>query len=328
MELRHLRYFTAVAAAENVSRAALTLHVSQPALSRQIRDLESELGVALFERTPKSLRLTGAGRAFLPEAQAVLRRVEAAAQVARDAGSEFPGVLNVGYAPTPTVRLLPAALRLLQRRHPGIRVRLHDLSTDGMMSGLREGTLDLALLILARRSQLRGLASEELLALEPRLAVAPGHVLARNRFVTPEALSRAALIGFSAAEYPEYRDLLKQVLGAKAGPPRLTVEHDSAASLIAAVESGFGAAIVTESMGCVAGPRLRLIPIRPPPPPFRLMAAWRSHPMGGGAQAFLAAAREAARDAQEPGSPTPGPHPFDGNPSTGTAEPRRHGEKH
>src|SRR5258707_13950308 len=84
VELRHLRYFVAVAEMENVSRAALKLHVSQPGLSRQIRDLESELGFPLFERSAKSVRLTEAGRAFLVESRAVLQRAEDAVQAARD----------------------------------------------------------------------------------------------------------------------------------------------------------------------------------------------------------------------------------------------------
>src|SRR5205814_6602639 len=83
VELRHLRYFAAVAEAENVSRGALKLHVSQPALSRQIRDLEDELGFSLLERSAKSVRLTEAGRAFLTEARAVLQRVEDAVKAAR-----------------------------------------------------------------------------------------------------------------------------------------------------------------------------------------------------------------------------------------------------
>src|ERR1041385_4738537 len=83
MELRHLRYFIAVAEAENVSRAALKLHVSQPALSRQVRDLEEELGFPLLERSAKAVRLTEAGRTFLSEARAVLQRAEDAVNAAR-----------------------------------------------------------------------------------------------------------------------------------------------------------------------------------------------------------------------------------------------------
>src|SRR5881394_1680012 len=107
MELRHLRYFVAVAEAENVSRAALTLHVSQPAVSRQIRDLEEELGFSLLERSAKSVRLTEAGRTFLKESRAVLQRAEEAVQAARAIATGGRGELHVGYAMTHTVRILP-----------------------------------------------------------------------------------------------------------------------------------------------------------------------------------------------------------------------------
>src|SRR5215208_5645266 len=107
MELRHLRYFVAVAEAENVSRAALKLHVSQPALSRQVRDLEEELGFALFERGAKSVRLTEAGRVFLIEACGVLQRVDEAVKAARAAATSSRSELHVAYAPTLSARVLP-----------------------------------------------------------------------------------------------------------------------------------------------------------------------------------------------------------------------------
>ena len=113
MELRHLRYFIGVAEEENVSRAALKLHVSQPALSRQIRDLEDELGFQLLERSAKSVRLTEAGRVFLVEARAVLQRAEDAVKTAR-AIATGGGELHVGYAPSLTARILPATLRAFQ----------------------------------------------------------------------------------------------------------------------------------------------------------------------------------------------------------------------
>src|SRR5256885_6229977 len=101
MELRHLRYFVAVAEAENVSRAALKLRVSQPGVSRQIRDLEEEIGFQLFERSAKSLKLTAAGKIFLTEARAVLQRTEEAIKKAR-AVADGAGELHVGYAPSLT----------------------------------------------------------------------------------------------------------------------------------------------------------------------------------------------------------------------------------
>src|SRR5208282_4802249 len=99
---------------ENVSRAALKLHVSQPALSRQVRDLEDELGFLLLTRSAKSVRLTGAGRAFLTEARAVLLRAEEAVKTARAIATGARGELHVGYAPSLTARFLPQTLRAFQ----------------------------------------------------------------------------------------------------------------------------------------------------------------------------------------------------------------------
>ena len=148
MELRHLRYFVAVADMENVSRAALKLHVSQPGLSRQIHDLEEEIGFLLFERSAKSLRLTGAGKVFLPEAQAVLARVDEAVKKARAAAENVSGELHVGYAPSLTVEILPPTLRKFQELFPKVRcVVLHDLSTEEMLTQLGAGALQVALMV-------------------------------------------------------------------------------------------------------------------------------------------------------------------------------------
>src|ERR1041385_5494098 len=130
MEFRHLRYFVAVAEEENVTRAAERLHVSQPPLSRQIRDLEEELGVQLFERSAKAVRLTDAGRVFLNEARSVLDRVDEATRAVKAISSRASGELHLGYAPSLAVDILPRALRQFQSEMPGVRVMLHDLSTD------------------------------------------------------------------------------------------------------------------------------------------------------------------------------------------------------
>ena len=125
MELRHFRYFVAVAEEENVSRAARKLHISQPGISRQIQDLEDEIGFQLFERSAKSLRLTEAGKVFLGEARAVLQHAEEAVKKARAVSSGTNGEINVGYAPSLTVQILPAALRKFQEQFPNVRVALH-----------------------------------------------------------------------------------------------------------------------------------------------------------------------------------------------------------
>src|SRR2546422_9018297 len=162
MELRHLGYFVAVAEEQNVTRAAARLHVSQPPLSRQIRDLEDELGVALFEHGPKAVLLPEAGKAFLTEARAVLQRADEAVQMAKAVAHGERGEVHVGYAPSLTVEILPRALRSFQEANPGVRVQLHDLSTQEMLRGLRDGKLHVALMIQTSPKVLTGLIFEEL----------------------------------------------------------------------------------------------------------------------------------------------------------------------
>jgi len=293
MELRHLRYFVAVAEAENVSRAALTLHVSQPALSRQVRDLEGELGFALLDRGAKSVRLTDAGRTFLQEVRAVLDRVEEAVAAARAVATGGTGQLHVGYAMSPTVRILPPALRAFQSLHPGVRVHLHDLSTEAMLAGLRDGNLQIAFLVCSTRSLLRGLRSVELAHLETRLAVAPKHTLARRRSVPVAEVAMHPLITFSRADYPDYHESLATLFATAGLKPRIAEEHDSVGSLIAALEAGSGVAVVTDSLACVAGPRLKLLRLSPAPPHFVIAAVWPASGLVPAAEQFLKCAQHA-----------------------------------
>ena len=186
MELRHLRYFIAVAEEENVSRAALKLHVSQPAISRQIRDLEDEIGFSLFERSAKSVRLTEAGRVFLNESRVVIQSADHAVQTARAVASGS-GELHVGYAPSLTARFLPTTLRSFQATAPKIRVKLHDFSTEEMLAGLRAGSLQIAFLLRLSPALLRGLKFQELLRDPIRAAVSPSHPFASKRRVAPRS---------------------------------------------------------------------------------------------------------------------------------------------
>jgi DNA-binding transcriptional LysR family regulator len=294
MELRHLRYFVAVAETENVSRAALQLHVSQPALSRQIRDLEDELGFLLLKRSAKSVRLTDPGRAFLTEARAVLQRADDAVKAARAVATGQRGELHVGYAPSVTARLLPAALRAFQAGTPKVRVRLHDLSTEEMLAGLQEDRLQLAFLVRPGPAMLRGLRFEELTRDPLRLAVVPKHPLARRRTVTLEDAAREPFIAYSRRDYPEYHEMLEKLFAATAHRLRIVEEHDGVSSLISAVEAGNGVAMVAGSIACVAGSRLKLLPLSPAPAALVIGAAWLKAGLAPAAERFLACAKQAA----------------------------------
>lgn len=291
MELRHLRYFVAVAQEQNVTRAAARLHVSQPPLSRQIKDLEDELGVALFDRGPQSVRLTPAGKVFLTEAQAVLRRAEEAVQAARVAGGTERGELDVAFAPSLTVQILPETLRVFQKSSPRVRVHLHDLSTEDMVAGLRERALDVALMIHPGQKQLRGVVFEELYRYPLQVAVHPGHRLARSRRVRVQDLLKERLIGYSQVDYPEYREKMAAVFRPWGTLPGFAEEHDSSTSLIAAVEAGRGVALVPSSLGCLVGPRLRMKNLLPNPEALVVGMARREGTVSKLVEAFLGAAQ-------------------------------------
>lgn len=291
MELRHLRYFIAVAETENVSRAALKLHVSQPALSRQVRDLEDELGFLLLERSAKSVRLTEAGRAFLIEARAVLQRSEDAVKAAR-AIATGSAELHVGYAPSLTARILPPTLRAFQAELPDVRVKLHDFSTEEMLAGLRQRELQIAFVVRLTPALLRGLRFEELARDSICLAVAPKHPMAGRRTVTLAEVAREPLITYNRKDYPDAHENLATMFAAIKTKPRIVEEHDSVSSLIAAVEAGNGVALAPQSLTCTAGPRLKLIPLSPAPEPLIIGVAWSKGGLTTAAERFLKCAKE------------------------------------
>jgi DNA-binding transcriptional LysR family regulator len=292
MELRHLRYFIAAAEEQNITRAAARLHVSQPPLSRQIRDLEEELGVRLFERTGKAVRLTEAGRVFLGEARAVVARAEQAAQAVKAIASGLTGELHVGFAPSLAVDILPGALREFQAETPGIRVQLHDLSTEEMLAGLREEKIDVALMVQLPSQNLRGLQSLELQCYAVSIAASPAHPLARRKKARLDQVVDERIVGYTQKDYPEFLHWFIRLPWPNGKAPAIAEEHDSVTSLIAAVESGRGITIAPDTLACLAGPRLKLIPIEPQPPPFSVMAAWRRNDVK--IQRFLEAAKFAA----------------------------------
>ena len=291
MELRHLRYFVAVAEEQNVTRAAARLHVSQPPLSRQIRDLEDELGVALFEHGPRAVRLTDAGRVFLTEACAVLQRVNDAVQLAKAVATGQRGEINVAFAPSLTIEILPQALRHFQTSNPEVRVQLYDLSTQEMLRGLRDEKIDVALMIQVSPRVMDGLVFEELRREQICIAAHPAHPLARARKVRLDDVATERLIAYTLADYPEYHAWLADLFLRTKRSPQIAEQHDSSTSLIASVESGRGIALVQQGFDCLSGDRLRVRPLSPAPPPFIVGIAYRKKNCSVATQKFIDAVK-------------------------------------
>jgi DNA-binding transcriptional LysR family regulator len=295
VELRHLRYFVAVAEIENVSRAAVKLHVSQPALSKQIRDLEDEIGFSLLERTAKSVRLTDAGRAFLDDARALLQNADDAVTKARAVASAEPSELHVGYSPTPTAEILPKILRAFQRKMPNVHVKLHDWSNNAILDGIRDGRLQLGLIVPPlKASPLHDVRFEELFHERVCVAVALQHPFARRRAIPIAEVAAEPLIGLTREDYPNYYDYLSIIFSKVKQKPRVVEEHDGFSAVMAAVEAGTGVAIGSDVFGHSFGNRVKLLHITPEPKPISVGIVGTKGRLSPAAEKFWQCAKEAA----------------------------------
>src|SRR4051812_39780350 len=211
VELRHLRYFTAVAAHGSFNRAAQVLHLTQPALSRQVKDLEEELGVPLLVRGKNAVTLTNAGEAFYEDARDLLGRADQAMQRVR--GENRNEVLRVGYAPSLVTGIMPGALEKFQAEVPRVRIELADLSSREMNEQARDGLLDLLITPQPTISDVPGFQWIELRRVAPMLVLPKSHPLAKLKKISPTRLRDLPLIGFARENYPDYvrgmRNMLK-----------------------------------------------------------------------------------------------------------------------
>ena len=296
MELRHLRYFVAVAEAENVLRAATQkLHVSQPAVSRQIRDLEDELDVQLFERTGKAINLTDAGRLFLREARAVLERTDEAVKNVRAFAQTGETELHVGYS-SGWRKMMPAALRAFQQAMPKVQVRLHDWSSEQISVGLRDGRLKVALVARPlKRGAFGDFRFEELLREHIRLAVPPHHhPFAQRRSVSLADAAHQPFVGLTRECFPDYQRYLATLFAPVKNKPQVIEEHESMTSVVSAVEAGTGVAVADDALGYTFGNRVKLVRLTPEPKPLSFGIAARKGRLSPATEKFWHCAREAA----------------------------------
>jgi LysR family transcriptional regulator, hca operon transcriptional activator len=195
MELRHLRYFVAVAEERNVTAAANTrLFTSQPSLSRQLRNLESEIGTELFVRSARGLELTPAGTAFLEHARLALSHASAAIDAARRTARLSKEVFSVGFLTGQEVDWLPRITRLLRADLPDIEFKVVSMQSPSLANALQRGDVDLGFLRIEPRPDVH----YEVIAQESLLVILPSdHRLAGNRSVDPSEIAQDTFIGYS-----------------------------------------------------------------------------------------------------------------------------------
>jgi DNA-binding transcriptional LysR family regulator len=289
MELRHLRYFVAVAETLSFTRAAERLHIGQPPLSMQIRDLEAEIGARLFERSRRKVELTEAGQRFLVHARAILARAGHAADEARRAALGELGELRVGFTSSlPFSEMLPDLLSAFRRAHPQVDLQLHELFTVAQFRALAEGELDVGLVRVEESAAPPGIALREIGRDPLNLVIHAAHALAGRERVSMAELAGEGFITFPPGTGTGLPDKLRELAQAAGFEPRIVQTAREATTQIGLVAAGLGLALLPAQLACVRIPRVRYLPLDDAGADFPVAVAWREPAPAPVTRRFLA----------------------------------------
>lgn len=244
-ELRHLRYFVAVADELSFSRAAARIGIAQPPLSQQIRQLERLLDCTLFDRGGRRVRLTEAGAALLPEARRLLAEAAELGALVRRLGRGELGTLTIGFTPSTLFSPLPAAVRAFRERAPGVRVRLRELGPAEHVEALRAGRVDVA--IVREPEAEPGLATLPVLREGFVAAVPAGHPLAGRRSIAVAAFRDEPFVLFPREVAPGLHRQVLALCRAAGFEPRVVQEAEEWQTILSLVEAGIGVSLIPES---------------------------------------------------------------------------------
>lgn len=284
MELRHLRYFVALAEELSFTRAARRLHVSQPPLSLQISQLEREIGARLFQRTSRRVELTLAGQAFLIDAQAVLARVDEAGNRARAIGQGLAGRIDIGLSGSHFLGPLPRIMAGYAQSHPEVEVNLHELKPAVQLQALRERRIDLS---VSRTPVNDAVLSSTLLWRDPVAVALPvGHALARRRQLRLPDLRDQPFVMLrtdSSAHAQYIHDCCVQ-----AGfSPQVSQRVQELPALLSLVGAGMGVALIPSSLRGLFPDQIKVIPLGKEAPHADVYAVQRSAESVEVVQAFV-----------------------------------------
>lgn len=244
MELRQLRYFVAVAEERHFGRAAKRLRLSQPPLSAQIKGLEEELGVKLFQRSTRQVALTDAGRTFLERAEGILEAVEEAKEAAKGADEGVRGRLEIGFISSATLGLLPPAIRLFRERFGGVEIELRELTSAQQIDALYAGEIRVGLVRLPLRAP--GLRFEPLQEESLVVALPSGHPLEALESVPLEAMVDQPLIFFTRQLMPSLHAQIVELFQRVGAFPNVVQHAVHLQTIVGLVASDVGLAILPE----------------------------------------------------------------------------------
>jgi DNA-binding transcriptional LysR family regulator len=287
MELRHLRYFVAVAEELNFARAARRVHIAQPSLTKQIQQLEQELGFPLLYRTKKKVELLDTGHVLLEEAQRLLRQAENAIQSARSTHTGESGRLLIGFSTSAAPEVLPRILRRYHALYPKVVVDLLEIVSVKNAESLLESAISVALV----RSPT--FLSRELFGFETIqherfvVALSDSHPLAKQKSVRIKALANEPLIVPPLQPGWGYADSIFQIFRDYGIVPRIAQEATGALAVVTLVAGGFGVALVPASLSNLRLPGLTYRPVRGRCRTSDLTLVWQRDSRASTVRAFL-----------------------------------------
>jgi len=245
VDVRRLRYFLAVAEELHFGRAAERLNIAQPALSRQIANLEAAIGALLFDRTRSSIHLTASGEALLPRARDILARVADAARVARRAAEGSVGVLQIGFVGSATFSILPGILNAFRQSHSEVELVLHAMNTAELRAALIDRSIDVA---FARPAIQDPEIVNEVIYREPLIvALSQGDPLAAQNHIALDSLAARPFILYPRHPRPSFADTILHICRAHGFSPDIAQETMEIQTALALVSVGAGVSLVPES---------------------------------------------------------------------------------
>ena len=292
MELRHVRYFIAAAEELSFRRAAERLHVSQPALSVQINQLEEELGARLLDRDRHHVALTAAGKVFLEHGRRLVRAADEAIKAAGRAARGETGRLAIGFIAQLSYEWLPTVLRSFRKRYADVEISLVELTPTRQIEELVDRRIDLGIIGLGLPQPHDEL--EVAVMSHERLVVALplDHPMAHRRILALKELAREKFIFTARQDAPAFSPWLLALCQRAGFEPEIALETDRSPSALNYVAAGFGVALFPAQIGRLAMPSLRFVPLDKSTPEYQLCVAWRKDNRSPALERFLVTARD------------------------------------
>ena len=291
MELRQIRYFQRVAAEMSFTRAAEVLNMAQPPLSRQIKMLEEEMGVELFQRVGRGIKLTEAGRYFLDQTDVMLKKLSETVQATQRVGRKEKRRVGIGFVPSVLYGYMPGFIRQLRALDQSIEISLVEMITLQQFEALKTGRIDIGI----GRILLSDPEIERLVLWEERLIVAlpKEHDLAKCTTLSIEQLIPESLILYPARPRPSYADYVLDIFRQQVGVPEHIQEVNELQTALGLVAAGFGLAIVPESVEGLFSKDVKYVSLTSPGCTSPIMLSWRKNDQSDFLQSALKLARAA-----------------------------------